>query len=123
VTLTWAKFHRRRGVGLSEGTGQGVAATHGCESAHFAEWGERIVSLLQNTAIERPEKVFDVELIVFGTLTQSAVKRTIKVLAQTGSGAKRICKSRYRRIEIKSAREAGAALTHPVPDLFSAQPA
>lgn len=61
---------------------------------------------LQNTAIERPEKVFDVEVVVFGTLTRPAMKRTIKVLAQTGKGARRICQSRYRRSEIKGTKEA-----------------
>lgn len=78
---------------------------------------------LQNSAIERPEKIFDVELVVFGTLTQGAVKRTVKVLAQTGSGARRICKSRYRRIEIKSTREVAAFGKYPFPDLFSAEAA
>ncbi|HVK93864.1 MAG TPA: hypothetical protein VM571_03960 [Noviherbaspirillum sp.] len=61
---------------------------------------------LQNAAIERPEKIFYVELIIFGTITREAVRRTISVLAQTGKGAKKICKSRYRRSEIKSTREA-----------------
>ncbi|RZI42199.1 hypothetical protein EGT07_13320 [Herbaspirillum sp. HC18] len=61
---------------------------------------------LQNTAIERPEKTFDVEMVMFGTIMGPAVRRTIKVLAQTCKGARRICRSRYRRVEIKSAREA-----------------
>jgi hypothetical protein len=62
-------------------------------------------ALLQNSAIERPVRIFDVEMVVFGTIRRSAQKRTIKVLAQTAAGARRICKWRYRRIEIKSARE------------------
>ena len=61
---------------------------------------------LQNTAIERPEKMFYVELVIFGTITRSAIRRTIGVLAQTAKGAKRVCKLRYRRSEIKSTREA-----------------
>jgi hypothetical protein len=67
---------------------------------------------LQNPAIERQEKTFYVELVVFGTLTGTAVRRTMTVLAQTARGAKRICKSRYRRIEIKSVRE--AVTGHPL---------
>jgi hypothetical protein len=61
---------------------------------------------LQNPAIEFPERLFVVETVVFGTLTRSAVRRTITVLARTVKGAKRICKSRYRRVEIKSAKAA-----------------
>lgn len=61
---------------------------------------------LQNPTIERPERMFYVELVVFGTMTRAAMRRTISVLAQTAKGAKRICKSRYRRSEIKSAWEA-----------------
>jgi hypothetical protein len=60
------------------------------------------MSMLQNTAIERPEKMFYVELVIFGTVTRNAVRRTIRVLAQTAKGAKRICKSHYRRCEVKS---------------------
>lgn len=60
---------------------------------------------LQNTAIERPEKMFYVELVIFGTCAQSAVRRTISVLAQSARGAKRICKWRYQCSEIKSTRE------------------
>jgi hypothetical protein len=47
-----------------------------------------------------------VELVVFGTVTRCAVRRTIIVLARTIKGAKRICKSRYRRIAIAHARPA-----------------
>lgn len=61
---------------------------------------------LQNPAIEFPERLFEVEAVVFGTLTRCAVRRTITVLARTVKGAKRICKSRYRRVEIKGARVA-----------------
>ena len=61
---------------------------------------------LQNSAVERPEKIFYVEVVIFGTITHAAVQRTIGVLAQTGKGAKKICKSRYRRSEVKIAREA-----------------
>ncbi len=69
--------------------------------------------LLQNTAIERPEKMFYVELVTFGTITHSAVLHTIGVLAQTAKGAKRICKWRYRRCEVKSTREA-IEFRHPL---------
>jgi hypothetical protein len=61
--------------------------------------------LLQNAAIERPERLFDVELVLFGTITRPAIKRIVKVLAQTERGAKRICRSRYQRFEIKDTRE------------------
>jgi hypothetical protein len=71
------------------------------------------MSMLQNTAIERPEKMFYVELVIFGTVTRSAVRRTIGVLAQTAKGAKRICKSRYRRCEIKSTC-AAIGIEHPL---------
>lgn len=68
---------------------------------------------LQNTAIERPEKMFYVDLVIFGTITRGAVRRTISVLAQTAKGAKKICKWRYRRSEIKGTREAMLA-QHPL---------
>jgi hypothetical protein len=68
--------------------------------------GGRNMAPLQNMAIERPEKMFYVELVIFGTITHSAARRTIGVLAQTAAGAKRICKWRYRRSEVKSTREA-----------------
>lgn len=70
------------------------------------------VAPLQNPAIERPEKMFYVDLVIFGTLTRAAVRRTLSVLAQTAKGAKRICKSRYRRSEIKNTREAMSS--HPL---------
>lgn len=78
---------------------------------------------IQNAAIERPEKIFDVEMVVFGTSTREAVRRTVKVLAQTGAGARRICRSRYRRIEIRSARPAVQAERCPILDLFAPDPA
>lgn len=74
---------------------------------------------IQNAAIERPEKVFDVEMVVFGTMTREAVRRTVKVLAQTGAGAKRICRSRYRRIEVCSARQSAPQERCPMLDLFA----
>jgi hypothetical protein len=62
---------------------------------------------LQNSAIESPERLFQVEFVVTGMAQRlSAVTRTIQVLAQTAKGARRICKARYRHSEIKSAREA-----------------
>lgn len=67
---------------------------------------------LQNNAIERPDKVFFVELVLFGNFTSEAVRRTVSVLAQTAAGAKRICRWRYRDSEIKSARKAGAFFAH-----------
>lgn len=60
---------------------------------------------LQNSAIERPEKMYYVEIVIFGSTTRNAVRRTISVLAQTARGAQRICKWRYRRSEIKATRE------------------
>jgi len=69
---------------------------------------------LQNCAIERPERMFYVELVVFGTLTHNAARRTIAVLAQTARGARRICKWRYRRSEVKGLREAGVPLQPPL---------
>ena len=72
---------------------------------------------LQNVAIEYPEKLFNVELVLFGSLCNSAVRRNIPVLAQTSRGAKKICKSRYRRSEIKSTCEVVQAST--TRDLFS----
>lgn len=71
---------------------------------------------LQNAAIEYPEKLFNVELVLFGGLSHNAVRRRIPVLAQTSRGAKKICKSRYRRSEIKSTCEVIEADT--TPDLF-----
>jgi hypothetical protein len=59
---------------------------------------------LQNVAIERPELTFEVELVIFGSVTHTAVKRTVMVLAQTMKGARRICKARYRRSEIKGVK-------------------
>lgn len=73
---------------------------------------------LQNPAIERPERTFDVELVIFGTHTRCAVKRIVKVLAQTSKGAKKICKWRYRRSEIKGARPVLEHYMLAEPDLF-----
>jgi hypothetical protein len=73
------------------------------------------MTLLQNAAVERPDKMFHVDLVMFGSFTRAAVRRTVKVLAQTEKGARRICKTYYRRSEIKSAREAAQCL-----DLFAA---
>ena len=64
------------------------------------------MTLLQNVDVERPDKIFHVDLVLFGTLTRAAVVRTVKVLAQTEKGVRKICKSRYRRSEIRSVREA-----------------
>jgi hypothetical protein len=63
------------------------------------------MTMLINSAIEPPVKTFEVELIVFGTMTRAATRRVVRVLAQTGKGARRICRLRYRRGEIGSARE------------------
>jgi hypothetical protein len=72
------------------------------------------MTLLQNTTVERPDKMFYVELVMFGTLTRAAMRRTVKVLAQTEKGARKICKAYYRRSEIKGAREVAQCL-----DLFA----
>jgi hypothetical protein len=77
-----------------------------------------MAGLLHNAAIELPHRVFDVELVVFGTITRQAVKRTVRVLAQTARGARRICRSRYRRIEITGAREVGRVEDMPASELF-----
>ncbi|MEC4719857.1 hypothetical protein RY831_11905 [Noviherbaspirillum sp. CPCC 100848] len=68
---------------------------------------------LQNSAIERPESLYEVELVIFGTISSSAARRSVSVLAQTARGARRICLSHYRRAEIRRTRRAGAA-----PDRF-----
>ena len=76
---------------------------------------------LQNSSIERPERVYEIDMVLFGTVDRQAMLRTIRVLAQTAQGAKRICRSRYRRCEIRSAR---AVREQPVAtslDLFDAQ--
>lgn len=71
------------------------------------------MTLLQNTAIERPEKMFYVELVTSGTFAYSTTRRTISVLAQTSKGAKKICKWRYQHSEVKSTREA-IEIPHPL---------
>ncbi|HEX7635818.1 MAG TPA: hypothetical protein VF427_11125 [Noviherbaspirillum sp.] len=71
------------------------------------------MATLQNTAIERPEKMFHVELVMSGTFDHSTTLRTINVLAQTPKGAKKICKWRYQRGEVKSTREA-IEIPHPL---------
>ena len=68
---------------------------------------------LQNTAIERPEKMFYVDLVISATFAHSPAQRTISVLAQTAKGAKKICKWRYQHSEVKSTREA-IKLSHPL---------
>lgn len=77
------------------------------------------MGLLQNAAIERPEKMFLVEMVVFGTKTRDAARRTVKVLAETAKGARKICKRRYRRSEIRSARMLDAGVHMVSMDLFS----
>jgi hypothetical protein len=75
---------------------------------------------LQNSAIEFPAKLFNVEMVVLGTLrTYGAIKRTVPVLAQTAKGARRICRARYQRSEIKSVREVGEPLNPFVRDRLS----
>ena len=64
---------------------------------------------LHNCGVESPMKLFEVEVIAFGTTTHDAVKRTILVLAETARGARRICKIRYRHRAIQGAREAACA--------------
>jgi hypothetical protein len=66
-------------------------------------WEDGMI-LLQNASIERPERVYEIDMVVFGTLNRLAMQRTIKVLAQTAQGARRICRSRYSRCEIRSTR-------------------
>lgn len=58
---------------------------------------------LQNSSIERPERLYEIDMVVFGNVDRQAMPRTIRVLAQTAQGARRICKARYRRCEIRSA--------------------
>lgn len=59
---------------------------------------------IHNVAVERPEMAFEVDLIIFGSVSRNAVRRTISVLAQTAKGARKICKMRYRRSEVKRVR-------------------
>lgn len=73
---------------------------------------------LQNSAIEPPDALFEVELVIFGTLHRNAVRRTISVLAQTARGARRICLSRYGRAEIKNTHKAASAHAGRTRDLF-----
>lgn len=63
------------------------------------------MTMLRNSAVEAPLKTFEVELVVFGTMSRTATRRIIKVLAETVKGAKRICRQRYRRGEITRVRE------------------
>jgi hypothetical protein len=60
--------------------------------------------MLQNSAIDFPERLFEVEFVVVGTATRSTARRTIKVLASTLKGARRVCKSRYMNGMIIAAR-------------------
>jgi hypothetical protein len=80
------------------------------------------MAILQNPAIEYPERLFEVEVIVFGTLTRSATRRTLKVLAQTVKGARRICRLRYPRSDILGARAAGEPAAFFQTSLFAAAP-
>lgn len=67
---------------------------------------------LQNSAIERPVALFEIELVVFGTMSREAARLTVNVLAETARGARRICLSRYGRAEVKSTRKTrGEGLT------------
>jgi len=61
---------------------------------------------LQNSTIERPVRLFDVDLVLFGGVNRLAERRTIRVLAETSNGARRICKSRYMRSDIRQVRSA-----------------
>lgn len=65
------------------------------------------MSPLQNPVIERPEILFEVDLVVFGTLISSASRRSVSVLAETARGARRICLLHYRRAEVKRTRKSG----------------
>lgn len=64
---------------------------------------------LQNSAIERPESLYEVDLVIFGTISSSAARHSVSVLAETARGARRICLSHYRRAEIRRTRRTGAA--------------
>ncbi len=75
---------------------------------------------LQNSSIERPERVYEIDMVVFGTVDRLATLRTIRVLAQTSQGARRICRSRYRRCEIRSARVVREQAVMRSLDLFGA---
>jgi hypothetical protein len=75
---------------------------------------------LHNFLIERPERMFEIDMVVFGSVERLATKRTIRVLAQTAQGARRICKSRYRRCEIRSARALKELPAETCLDLFAA---
>lgn len=79
------------------------------------------MTLLQNSMIERPERVFEIDMVVFGTVDRIARQRTIRVLAQTAQGARRICRSRYSRCEIRSARAIKMQSVGTCLDLFAVQ--
>lgn len=79
------------------------------------------MALLQDASIERPERVYEIDMVVFGTIHRLATQRTIRVLAQTAQGARRICRSRYRRCEIRSTRAVKTQPQGTCLDLFASQ--
>lgn len=52
---------------------------------------------LSNSSIEPPRSLFQISLIQFGTMNRPATRCTVKVLATTAQGAKRIVRARYPR--------------------------
>ena len=52
---------------------------------------------LSNSSIEPPRSLFQISLIQFGTVKRPATRCTVKVLATTAQGAKRIIRARYPR--------------------------
>lgn len=52
---------------------------------------------LCNSAIEPGTHLFEVALVLFGTMNRPATRRVVKVLASTANGAKRIVHARYPR--------------------------
>jgi hypothetical protein len=52
---------------------------------------------LTNPSVEPPTRLFTVSFVALGTITRTAIRRRVPVLAATCRGAKRIVRLRYPR--------------------------
>ena len=75
---------------------------------------------LCNSAIEPGTNVFDISLVLFGTVSRPATRRIVKVLASSANGAKRIVRSFYPR---SSSYEVVATMESLLPCSGSSWPA
>jgi hypothetical protein len=66
------------------------------ESGNSKSTCRRWNQVLHASHIEAPEVEFLVQFVKFGTERRRACKCEVKVLAQTGTGALRICRSRVK---------------------------